>query len=53
MKDEDVGFTWLDKAIVWLGKRLSLVFAAIVVCRSTRLSAVMCLIPPRYGCTKP
>ncbi|WP_421843403.1 TRAP transporter small permease subunit [Marinobacter algicola] len=31
MKDEDVGFTWLDKAIVWLGKRLSLVFAAIVL----------------------
>ena len=30
-KGEDVGFTWLDKAIVWLGKRLSLVFAAIVV----------------------
>ncbi len=29
-KGEDVGFTWLDKAIVWLGKRLSLVFAAIV-----------------------
>ncbi|MGF2686545.1 TRAP transporter small permease subunit [Marinobacter sp. DUT-3] len=30
-KDEDVGFTWLDRAIVWLGKKLSLVFAAIVL----------------------
>lgn len=30
-KDEDVGFTWLDKAIVWLGKKLSLVFAPIVL----------------------
>lgn len=31
MKDEDVGFTWLDRAIVWLGKKLSLVFAVIVL----------------------
>ncbi|MDX1552532.1 MAG: TRAP transporter small permease [Marinobacter sp.] len=30
-KDEDVGFTWLDRAIVWLGKKLSLVFALIVL----------------------
>lgn len=30
-KDEDVGFTWLDRAIVWLGKKLSLVFAVIVL----------------------
>ena len=30
-KDEDVGFTWLDRAIVWFGKKLSLVFAAIVL----------------------
>lgn len=29
--DEDVGFTGLDRAIVWLGKKLSLVFALIVV----------------------
>ncbi len=28
---EDVGFTWLDRAIVWLGKKLSLVFAVIVL----------------------
>ncbi|MBW0147723.1 TRAP transporter small permease subunit [Marinobacter arenosus] len=28
---EDVGFTGLDRAIVWLGKRLSLVFALIVL----------------------
>ena len=25
--DEDIGFTRLDRAIVWLGKKLSLVFA--------------------------
>ncbi len=32
MKDEPtIGFTWLDRAIVWLGKRLSLVFALIVL----------------------
>lgn len=30
-QDEDVGFTWLDRAIVWLGKKLSLVFAVIVL----------------------
>lgn len=30
-KDEDVGFTWLDRGIVWLGKKLSLVFAVIVL----------------------
>lgn len=30
-RDEDVGFTWLDRAIVWLGKKLSLVFAVIVL----------------------
>lgn len=30
-KDEDVGFTRLDRAIVWLGRKLSLVFAAIVL----------------------
>lgn len=29
--DEDIGFTRLDRAIVWLGKRLSLVFAVIVL----------------------
>lgn len=29
--DEDIGFTRLDRAIVWLGKKLSLVFALIVV----------------------
>lgn len=31
MNNEDVGFTWLDRAIVWLGKKLSLVFAVIVL----------------------
>ncbi|MCG2580211.1 MAG: TRAP transporter small permease subunit [Marinobacter sp.] len=29
--NEDVGFTWLDRAIVWLGQKLSLVFAVIVL----------------------
>ena len=29
--DEDIGFTRLDRAIVWLGKKLSLVFALIVL----------------------
>lgn len=29
--DQDIGFTWLDRGIVWLGKKLSLVFALIVV----------------------
>ncbi|KMQ76612.1 TRAP transporter small permease subunit [Marinobacter subterrani] len=29
--DEDIGFTRLDRAIVWLGKKLSLVFAVIVL----------------------
>ena len=29
--NEDIGSTWLDRAIVWLGKKLSLVFALIVL----------------------
>ena len=29
--DEDVGFTRLDRSIVWIGKKLSLVFAVIVL----------------------
>ncbi|WP_165855925.1 TRAP transporter small permease subunit [Marinobacter sp. JSM 1782161] len=28
--DTDIGSTWLDRGIVWLGKKLSLIFAVIV-----------------------